>query len=220
MCLKSIEKYTPNTTDVYVSCLNTKQVNLNVLNKKRKIRIFKNEGKTFGESYNSLVNKCHQEDFIIANDDIILTPHTWNTFIHDLNILNRLFYKEEIGSVGVRSDFVSNKQNIRYMNKKDKWMGIKWSSESDIINTDFIAPIFSYYNKESWIDFPEINWYSDNIQCLDIIKKQKLLFISRAYVHHVGGQTCGLDANKLSSEAYNWVLQNRKDINLKELFKL
>jgi hypothetical protein len=68
---------------------------------------------------------------------------------------------------------------------------LRFESEQHILRTDIIAPICAWIHRDAWIDFPPINWFSDDVQCLEM-KRQH--FISRAYVHHVGSQTCGMDA--------------------------
>lgn len=88
----------------------------------------------------------------------------------------------------------------------------KFPIENQIIETDVIAPICAYIHKDSWIDFPPVNWYSDDIQCLDMQVKGMKHFVSRAYVHHVGSQTCGKDAMKCINDAKPWIVENRPDL--------
>jgi hypothetical protein len=38
-------------------------------------------------------------------------------------------------------------------------------------------------------------------------------FISRAYVHHVGSQTCGMDAKKCMDDAEPWLRANRPELH-------
>ena len=55
-----------------------------------------------------------------------------------------------------------------------------------------------------------LNWFSDDVQCLDMKRPH---FISRAYVHHVGSQTCGNDAQKCMDDAEPWLRENRPELH-------
>jgi hypothetical protein len=43
-------------------------------------------------------------------------------------------------------------------------------------------------------------------------------FISRAYVHHVGSQTCGQDAQRCYEDAEPWLLANRPEMHARFYF--
>ena len=88
----------------------------------------------------------------------------------------------------------------------------KYASEHKILETDIIAPICAYIHKSDWIDFLPLNWYSDDVQCLDMQKAGKRHFVSRAYVHHVGSQTCGFDATNLIESAKPVIKAHRPDL--------
>ena len=88
----------------------------------------------------------------------------------------------------------------------------RYETENLINITDVIAPICSYIHKDAWVDFPPINWYSDDVQCLDIQKNGFQHAISRAYVHHVGSQTCGFNAKELIQSAQPWIKENRPEL--------
>jgi hypothetical protein len=80
-----------------------------------------------------------------------------------------------------------------------------------IVQTDIIAPFAAYIHRDAWIDFPPINNYSDDVQCLDMRLEGTKNYISRAYVHHVGGDTTGRDWKKMRDDAYPWIAQNRPE---------
>lgn len=94
----------------------------------------------------------------------------------------------------------------------------RWETEDQIIETDIIAPICAWISKEAWVDFLPLNWYSDDVQCLDMADKGLKHYISRAYVHHVGSQTCGFDATNLIESAKPVIKEHRPEL-YKKWFK-
>jgi hypothetical protein len=68
--------------------------------------------------------------------------------------------------------------------------------------------------KDAWMSakFPSINWFSDNIICMDMAKAGFKHFVSRAYVHHAGSQTVGMDYEKCLEEPKSWLKANRPDM--------
>jgi hypothetical protein len=89
---------------------------------------------------------------------------------------------------------------------------MRYASENKIVPAPVIAPYWAYISKDAWVDFPPINWYSDDIQCIDISAKGFKHYISRAYVHHVGSQTCGMDYKKCTEDARPWIEANRPEL--------
>jgi hypothetical protein len=83
---------------------------------------------------------------------------------------------------------------------------LRFESERSIIETPVIAPICAWIHRDAWVDFPPINWFSDDVQCADMKRRH---FVSRAYVHHVGSQTCGNDAARCMADAEPWLKANR-----------
>lgn len=169
-----------------------------------------NVATNFGDAYNAVAQQAFKEfdEIVVCNDDIVFTPYTWQTLSEDVSEL-----KEQsipLGWVASRSDYVRGYQNIRVGQGRMEWF--KFQVENQIIETDIIAPICGYIQKDSWVDFPPINWYSDDIQCLDMSAKGLKHFVSRAYVHHVGSQTCGKDAVKCINDARPWIEANRPDL--------
>ena len=198
----SITFYLPQFFDVYISGSDI------VLPRHRTINST-NEHTNFGDAYNAVVNQVWDDghaDVIVANDDIVLTPYTWQMMKEDLSVLDKP------GWVGARADYARGWQNIRHRHATDRPGVIRFDSESKVIEVPVIAPYFAYISKESWVDFPPINWYSDDIQCRDISENGYKHYISRAYVHHVGSQTCGLDYQKCMEDARPWIEANRPEL--------
>ena len=165
---------------------------------------FHGVGATFGEAYNhaaSIAFKEHDE-LVICNDDIVFTPTTWETLLYDAYALRQTFGK--IGYVAARSDYARGTQNIRC--GKGRLDLLRFESEEFVVETRVIAPICAWIQRDAWVDFPPINWFSDDVQCADMKRRH---FISRAYVHHVGSQTCGNDGAKCKADAEPWLKANR-----------
>lgn len=169
-----------------------------------------NNANNFGDAYNAVVHEAFKEfdEIVVCNDDIVFTPTTWEMLGRDVALLkdNNI----PLGWVASRSDYVRGYQNIRVGQGRMEWF--KFPIENKIVPTEIIAPICGYISKDAWIDFPPINWYSDDIQCLDMLDAGLQHFVSRAYVHHVGSQTCGQDAEKCINDARPWIEQNRPDM--------
>jgi len=47
------------------------------------------------------------------------------------------------------------------------------------------------------------------VQCNDLREVGYENFVSASYVHHVGSQTVGVDANALTNQAMPWLMKNR-----------
>ena len=199
----SITEYVPQDVTVFLS-------GSNMLFPRHRTICSNNVSTNFGDAYNAVVQQAFQEfdEIVVCNDDIVFTPYTWQTLSDDVALL-----KEKnipIGWVACRSDYARGYQNIRTGKGSMSWF--KYETEHQIIETDVIAPICGYVSKDAWIDFPPLNWYSDDIQCLDMQQAGKKHFISRAYVHHVGSQTCGFDGNNLIQSAKPWIKENRPEL--------
>lgn len=183
----------------------------------RQVLYMGNYGKSFGESYNEAIDQAFKtwgcKTLYIANDDVVLTPDTISQLERDREALSGL----KIGLLGCRADFVMWNQNIRCTVENDSRYGPQWASEFLIKEVDVIAPIFASISREVWeskVRIPPINWFSDDIYCIDLRKNGFQHFVSRAYVHHAGSQTIGRDFKKLEEEASEWVRKNRPDLKL------
>jgi hypothetical protein len=169
-----------------------------------------NDATNFGDAYNAVVKRAFEEvdEVVVCNDDIVFNPITWKLLGEDVAFLRDKSIP--LGWASARSDYARGLQNIRLGQGKMEWF--RYETENLINITDVIAPICSYISKEAWVDFPPINWYSDDVQCLDIQKKGFQHAISRAYVHHVGSQTCGFNAKELIQSAQPWIKANRPEL--------
>ena len=169
-----------------------------------------NDAKNFGDAYNNVVNSAFLEhdEVVVCNDDIVLTPYTWESLGRDVALLKG--ENIPLGWVACRSDYARGYQNIRLGQGKMEWF--RYETEDKILRAEVIAPICGWVSKEAWVDFPPINWYSDDIQCLDMMSKGRQHFISRAYVHHVGSQTCGKDGMQCIRDAQPWIKENRPEL--------
>lgn len=169
-----------------------------------------NDATNFGDAYNAVVKRAFEEvdEVVVCNDDIVFNPTTWKLLGEDVAFLRDKSIP--LGWASARSDYARGLQNIRLGQGKMEWF--RYETENLINITDVIAPICSYISKDAWVDFPPINWYSDDVQCLDIQKNGFQHAISRAYVHHVGSQTCGFNAKELIQSAQPWIKANRPEL--------
>jgi len=200
----SITEYVPRDVPIYLS-------GCKMIFPRHQTILMDNTAKNFGDAYNAVCKLAFEkhDEIVVCNDDIVFTPSTWQTLSEDVSRL-----KSEnipLGWVACRSDYARGYQNIR-IGKGQIGNFFKYQSEHHILTAEIIAPICAYIHKDAWVDFPPINWYSDDIQCLDIMSKGYLNFISRAYVHHVGSQTCGQDGAKCIADAQPWIRENRPEL--------
>jgi hypothetical protein len=165
-------------------------------------------GPTFGEAYNEAARIAFKEhdQLVICNDDIVFTPTTWMRLMGDVRLLREHY--PDLGWVATRSDYARGEQNIRCGRGQIDFL--RFPSERNIIQASVIAPICAWIHRDAWVDFPPLNWFSDDVQCLDMKRPH---FISRAYVHHVGSQTCGNDAKKCMDDAEPWLRENRPELH-------
>jgi hypothetical protein len=161
-------------------------------------------GTNFGEAYNFAMRDAFAKhsEVVICNDDIVFTPSTWATLLADVALLKEAV--ADLGYVAARSDYARGAQNIRCGTGRLDFL--RFESERSIVETPVIAPICAWIHRDAWVDFPPINWFSDDVQCADMKRRH---FVSRAYVHHVGSQTCGNDAAKCMADAEPWLRENR-----------
>ena len=170
----------------------------------------------FGDAYNAAVDYAFEhgkfDSLILANDDVVLNPNTLSLMREDTEVLRERGFK--VGFLGARSDYVLPDQNIRFPVDGDRRSSLAWESEQQIKVAPVIAPIWASISREVWnvAKFPSTNWYSDNIICHDLNVAGYQHFVSRAYVHHAGSQTIGVDFKKSHEEPRAWILENRPDM--------
>lgn len=178
------------------------RASINTYNPDCPIFVYRPEPSTFGECYNGALAdafKTH-DAVIVANDDIVVTPTSINALMEDVDAL-KIRHGNKLGLVAALSDDARNSQNIRFE------AGKEWKERSAV------SPIFAWMSKAAFdaVQFPPINWYSDDVLCEDLNRLGFVHYISRAYVHHVGSQTVGRDYAKLNAEALPWLRANRPD---------
>lgn len=197
--LSSIDQYVPKEVVVFISGSDLR------LSRHKTINV-QNIGDNFGDSYNHIVGLAYSmfDDVIVANDDIVLTPSSYELLMQDVELL-----PGDTAWVSAKSDYVRGYQNIREFKQRQ---GIRYVEEGKIIPTDVISPLFAYIHKDKWVDYKPINWYSDDIQCLEIKANGYKNYVSRSYVHHVGSQTIGMDHQKNDQEAKEWIKENMPDL--------
>ena len=197
--LASINQYVPRDVEIYIA-------GSDLLCKNHKTHNLPNDHNNFGDSYNYAVSVAFKQhnNIIVANDDIVLTPTSYSKLKEDVKYLRDY----PIGWVSARSDYARGLQDIRTGTDRN---GIRFVEEDTIQLTNIIAPLFAYIHKDAWIDYPSINWYSDDIQCLKMRYKGFANFVSRSYIHHVGSSTIGMDHAKNHREAMDWMKVNEPE---------
>lgn len=179
--------------------------------------VFEGEKSTFGQAYNAALQEVFEEydEVIVANDDIVLTPWSYKQLLEDVEQM-RTEHGRKVGFVAAHSDSAAHRQNVRYQNGEHNTLSPyynKWDWELTARESDIVAPLFAWLHKDAFQEaqFPPLNWYSDDVICLDLGKKGFKHFISKSYIHHVGSQTVGQDFATLNGEAVGWLRANRPD---------
>ena len=206
--LESINQYVPDDVVIYTA-------GYDYILPNHKTITLPNDFNNFGDSYNAVVAEAFKDhdEIIVANDDIVLNPSSYTLLYQDVDRLKEV--TPHIGWVSSRADYVRDLQNIREGTVRH---GVKFKEEYCINEVEIIAPLFAYIAKDAWVDFKPINWYSDDIQCLEMRIRGYQNFISRSYVHHVGSQTIGMNHQKNHLEAKQWIDDNMPEFS-KEFFK-
>lgn len=155
---------------------------------------------SFGADYNRIVNKAFEkyDEIIVANDDIVLNPSSYQKLLDDVTHLKRF---NSVGWVVAKSDSVRPSQDIRF------------NAPDAVYEVPTVSPLFGYISKAAWVDFPPINWYSDDVQCIDMSKNGYRHFVSSSYIHHVGSSTIGQDNQQNHLAAQPWIKTNRPELH-------
>jgi hypothetical protein len=197
--LASIEQYVPTDVELYINGSELKS-------SKHKTHNFMEFPGSFGEAYNFICNKAFEshDEIIVANDDVVIDPTSYERIVEATR---------KIQDMNIKTGWVVAKSyRVRGTHQ------VVQNAEMAIYEMPVISPLFGRVSKESWVDFPPINWYSDDIQCIDMGKKGYRHFVSHSYIHHVGSQTIGQDNNKNHLDAEPWIKANRPELH-KEWFK-
>ena len=199
---------------VNASCLDVMTASLNAYVPREVDRYVHHKvGKNFGDAYNFAAREAFKrhDEILVCNDDIVFTPTTWAVLLADVAHLRKVV--PDLGYVATRSDYARGEQNVR--SGRGKIDFLRYQSERHIVETPVIAPICAWIHRDAWVDFPPINWFSDDVQCADMKRRH---FIPRAYVHHVGSQTCGQDAQRCYEDSEPWLLANRPEMHAQFYF--
>ena len=186
--------------------LRVMQSSIYAYNPECRLHIYWPQPSTFGQSYNAALQQSFKknDEVIVANDDVVVTPMTIKTLLEDVAELKKE-HGDKLGFVSAISDDARNSQNIRF------------ESGDAPKERAVISPIFAWLSKAAFeaAQFPPLNWYSDDVMCEDLNRLGFTHYISRAYVHHVGSQTVGRDYAKLNAEALPWLRANRPEYVVK-----
>jgi hypothetical protein len=130
-----------------------------------------------------LAEQTDDDDLIIWSDDCVATPDTLRVLLRDVELLR----PEQPGMVAPRSNFAAGAQNVRHPNGSHR-LGLQWESEAQIVETTFLAPFVAWFPREALPHMVPVDheWYSDNMACDNLRAAGFRLFVSTAYVHHVG----------------------------------
>ena len=169
-----------------------------------KLEVYYDANLNFGQAYNRAVRHAFEEypsheRFIIANEDIVLRPDTIELLLEDADYLD--VKGIEWGHIACRFD--RGARTLQNLARNP------FEAEPAVFFERWIAPVCSMIHRKRWIDFPPINWGSDVIQCFDMTANGYRICVSRAYVHHVGGITCGIDALADREASQAWVREHR-----------
>ena len=208
--LTSIKEYVHPDIDVYL-CVND-YINHGLNHKVIQIPNIYN---SFGDAYNKVVQEAFKtkEYVLICNDDIVFNPYTIDDLLMNVKLIQDYDGFDTMGYLACKTDFAAGLQNIR-MHDGTKYLGDKYETEYHIINTIKISPICALISKLAWIDFKSINYFSDNIQCSDIIKKGYKHYIGTFYVHHVGSQSLDAQNNEIK-KALDWMkIHDKENYNI------
>ena len=168
--------------------------------------------RNFGDDYNEIIQAALKDwsSCIVANDDIVLTPTSVKVLMEDVAIIKTM-HSVKAGWVASRTDAARACQNVRITEKPERLNFFKFPSEAHIKMVEEISPIFAWLSSDAFEEakFPPLNWYSDDVHCMDLIQKGYGHYVSASYVHHIGSNTIGFDANKLHNDALPWIKENR-----------
>lgn len=173
-------------------------VSLRTYSPQSTVIVTRGEPSTFGQAYNGAMTSAFKlyDEIVISNDDAVITPDTIQLLLEDVATLKAR--GEKLGFVATLADNARDSQHIRF-------------NRPELRQAERVSPIFAWISKEAFAaaQFPPLNWYSDDVMCEDLNALGFKHFISRAYVHHAGSQTVGVDYRKLNDDALPWLRANR-----------
>lgn len=180
--------------------LSVLQTSVKTYNPDVDLMIFEGFMGNFGDDYNAAMTQAFDwaDEIIIANDDIVLKPDSYELLLADVKRLKGLV-GDKLGFVAAKSDDVRGCQHIRTteMNK--------------VYASEAISPLFAWISKKAFeqAKFPPLNWFSDDVLCHDLGNMGYKHYVSTSYVHHVGSTSIGNDIMQLVLDAEPWIKENR-----------
>ena len=170
--------------------------------------------RNFGEDYNEISEAALRDwsNVVVANDDIVLTPSSMRLLMEDVDVVTKMD-GVKVGWVASRTDAARPGQNVRTNDKNEGLHFYKYPAENYIKMADEVSPIFAWISGDAFGEakFPPLNWYSDDVHCMDLVQKGYGHYVSASYVHHIGSNTIGLNAQKLHEDALPWLRENRPE---------
>ena len=214
--LESIRQYAPQV-QVYIRGSESVLERLDY----RKAKLIFGQPGNFGDDYNHVISRALDDGHlgvIVTNDDIVLTPSSYRILMDDVDVVDTLGRK--VGLVGARSDAIRPLQNVRLNQEAEQLNGMRFTHEAYIRPAPAISPIFAFLSEQAFSEcrFPPINYFGDDVICRDLAQRGYEHFVSAAYVHHIGSNTIGIDAQALTDESMPWLRANRQEY-LDEWFK-
>lgn len=157
--------------------------------------------KTFGAAYGWVLDRL-PGPWILANDDVVCTPDTVSLLLEDVESAEKAGHK--VGFMAARANYARPAQ--RAVGPGSKIVG----------PVKAVSPICAYLSEEAnkGIEWPDCNWYSDDVVCADMRRNGFDHFISRAYIHHIGERSTGAfkTGADLQREGVAWVQSHRPDL--------
>jgi hypothetical protein len=201
--LKSIELYVPEDVEIYICGSDYKLP-------KHKTHNFEHTYDTGGKAWEFMTQEVFKNhDYGVAcADDVVLNPNSYQQLIEDLEIL--LQVGKKVGILAARTNYAKGWQNIRY--GQGELIGMAYEGESKIVEVDYVAGIFNTVSKDTYVPLVPIDWFSDDILCLDMINNGCKHYVSRSYVHHVGSMTYGKDYKACNDASKQWIQENRPEL--------
>lgn len=148
---------------------------------------------TFGAAYGWAVSQAGPGPYILCNDDVIWQPHTLTRLLADV---------AKLAGSGRQHGFVACRSNFVRLNPPH-----------------CVSPVCAYVTAEALAvtEWPDCNWYSDDVMCWDMVRAGYHHYVSPAEVFHLGERSTrghGQTREQLETEGRAWVWANRPDAAL------
>lgn len=177
------------------------------------------KGLDMADAYTWAIEQTEADELIQFGDDVILHPDTIRVLREDVAAIERQRSDLKVGMVGVRSDFIHGPQNIRWSNGGTLHpLAMAFDTESNILLTEKVITVTCWYRRSTWEEvgrFPKgLHQFGDILFSYDLRQRGYSLFVSRAYVHHVGllgTRAYGGNEQSWYEDALAWTKANRPD---------